>query len=64
MSTSEPDRSDAWKQLRPEGKLIVRDGNAANTRKHRLTRFTGTAVYRDLQFQQDDRTTLFHLKRK
>ena len=27
-------------QLRPEGKLIVRDGNAANTRKHRLTRFT------------------------
>ena len=25
---------------RPEGKLIVRDGNAANTRKHRLTRFT------------------------
>ena len=27
-------------RLRPEGKLIVRDGNAANTRKHRLTRFT------------------------
>lgn len=27
-------------RLRPEGKLIVRDGNAANTGKHRLTRFT------------------------
>ena len=27
-------------QLRPGGKLIVRDGNAANTGKHRLTRFT------------------------
>ncbi|MDE5678491.1 trifunctional MMPL family transporter/lysophospholipid acyltransferase/class I SAM-dependent methyltransferase [Phocaeicola sp.] len=36
-------------RLRPGGKLIVRDGNTANVRKHRLTRFTeilSTTIFR------------------
>ena len=50
------------KRLRPEGKLIVRDGNAAQHPETPPHPFHGTAVYRHFQFQQDDRTTLFHIR--
>lgn len=38
--------------LRPQGMMIVRDGNAAHTRKHRLTRFTELWSTRIINFNK------------
>lgn len=39
-------------QLRPQGMMIVRDGNASDVRKHRLTRFTEWFSTRLLSFNK------------
>ena len=52
-------------RLRPEGKLIVRDGNAANTRKTPPHPFHGTAVYRHFQLStRRQNNFVSHPKRK
>ncbi|WP_308745767.1 1-acyl-sn-glycerol-3-phosphate acyltransferase [uncultured Bacteroides sp.] len=39
-------------RLRPQGMMIVRDGNSANTSKHRLTRFTELLSTRIFKFNR------------
>lgn len=40
------------RRLRPEGMMIVRDGNPSSTRKHRLTRFTELLSTRIFNFNR------------
>ncbi len=46
-------------QIRPDGMIIIRDGNTADTRKHRLTHFTELLSTRILKFNRTKETLCF-----
>lgn len=46
-------------QLRPQGMIIIRDGNTADTRKHQLTRFTEWLSTRIISFNKTSEELCF-----